>query len=376
MAALGLPTPGATNTDEAYGFFTIREVQEPGVISLTLRGQMAAEIGPDHELSSKGGSHTPLGSSVSLLTANSIALGQTEYDFDWSAKFMKKQHCEVSGFDLDFSPEGLVAIFQSLAIRGRLCAVELPGGFARRGIVRGVKAKPTRGYQANPNGSGGAPGCDQEVKVTIEWSALSGQSGEAIDRLSGFDAASLVAEASDKIASAASNGNPFGVNPFEQISDAVGNIRQAGADLRSVLKRAGDLAKAPAGLALAISSAAVSFNNSIEELRAIISDVPEIYLSVGQSFEDLTKLRAANGAVKKAAFAALDSTASIFDALERRQARVVRALPGQSLVDIARKEVGNPDKWQEIATANGISGRFVPEGFVTVEIPPGLGTAS
>jgi hypothetical protein len=372
-----LPTGGAPDTGEADTFFRVQELQEPGTIRVMLRGQMSAEHGAEHELTAKGGAYVPLGSAQALLTANAIELANTEYTFDWSAKYMRPQHCEVDGFDLTFTPEGLVELFQTIAVRSRMCLVELPGGFARRGLLRSVKAKPNRGYSVYPRtGRPGTPGSDQEVTLTFAWSSLATPTPGISDRLTGEDAAGSIADATDAIASAANDPNPFGLSPFEQISNAIGNVRLAGAQLRGVLKKVGDIAKAPAVLALSLVSAAKSFNNALNDLRDIISDTPELYLSAGDSFESLTKLRNTNGKIKRAIFVALDATASIFDAIDGRRARVVRVRPGQSLLEIAKREVGNADQWQAIGSANGIAGRFVPDDFVTIEIPSGLGGGS
>ncbi|HEU4411190.1 MAG TPA: hypothetical protein VFS43_38410 [Polyangiaceae bacterium] len=352
-------------------FFRVRELQGPGPASLTLQGPAAALAGPALPTEAKGGRHVPLGSAEALLTVNALDLGQSEFEFFWSHQSLREIQVEAQGIDAPGRPEGLLAAFEALAARGRLCQVDLPGGQSRRGVVRKVTPKLTRGYAVDPATGDPREGVDVECTVTFDWAGR-GEPGPPPTALpTGEEAAGAIGDAADEIASAAADPSPFEPTFFGQLDALVGNVRGTAADLRANLRNVGAIAQAPAKLAQKISASARAFRAVLVDLDTLISDTPELYQAAGRSLADVGRAREASGAVKGATFGGMAALADLFAALDARRARRVGVRPGQSLADVAARELGARDRWPELAEHNGTGGQLVPDGVFSVEIPAG-----
>jgi hypothetical protein len=352
-------------------FFRIRELEGPAAASLTLTGPAAALAGPSLDTEGKGGSTTPLGAAEALLTVTSIVRGMTEFTFSWSASNLGPGDVLAQGLDAVARPESLLGAFEALAERGRVCLVDLPGDLARRGIVRKVSGKLLRGYGVDPSSNTTRAGVDIDASVTIEWAGK----GEAGKPPVAFPTAEVfagdVGEGIDAIASAAADSDPFDPGFLAQLDDATTNVRVAGAQLRGLLRGAGPIGLLPAALARQVTASAKAFGAALAGLDDTLSDTPEIYQAAGTSMADVARGRAASGEVKGAMFSTMAVLADLFAALDARSPRTVLVRPGQSLALVAQSELGDRNRWPELAAHNGLGGQLVPEGILSIEIPGG-----
>lgn len=355
-------------------FFRLRELEGPGEASLFLTGPASALAGPELVTEARGGSHTPIGSSEATLTVSSLIRKETEFSFSWSAGNLEPGNVVAEGLDVVARPESLFDAFEVLAERGRLCLVTLPGGLARRGVVRKVSGKPLRGYGTDPATGDPLDGVDLECSITIDWAGR-GESPPATASASdtGEDLAGDLGDSLDTLASAAADGDPFAPGFLEQIDNAVTNVVALGTNLRTTMRGIGALAQAPATIALSITSAARSFGNALSDFDALMSDTPEIYQAAGLSMAELTKGRNATGRVKGGGFDAMAVLAAIFAAIDARSPRTVSVRPGQSLADVAAAELGDRNRWPELSEHNSIAGQLVPDGVFSIEVPGASG---
>jgi hypothetical protein len=352
------------------GFFRLRELEGPGAATLTLTGPAAALAGPSLEGEARGGAFVALGSVEALLTVSGVAPGQTDFSFAWSAANLRPSHVTASGIDAVARPESLKEAFFTLKARGRVCLVDLPGGRARRGVVRKVSEKPGRGYARDPATGAPLQGADCEVTVTFAW-AGSGEAPAAPDGAfeTGEQLAGDLGDGLDAIGSAAADAAPFDRGFLEQLDDATNNVRSAGANLRALLRGKGPLGSLPADLARQVRASARALGTELSRLDAVLSDTPDVYQAAGTSFADVVRGRAASGEIKGATFDLMARIADLFAALDARSPRSVRVRPGQSLAQVSAAEFGDRNRWPEIATYNGLAGQFVPDGVFSVELP-------
>lgn len=352
-------------------FFRVRELEGPAPARLTLTGAAAALAGPELSTEAKGGRHLPLGSAEAILTTTGLDPGQTEVSFVWSASTLTPGDVEAQGLDVVARPESLLAAFETLAARGRACAVDLPGDIGQRGLVRKVAPKLGRGYRTDPASGDARAGLQIECVVTFDWSGRGEAEGAPQAFPTGEELAGSVGDGLDTLASAAADGDAFAPPFLEQLDDAVSNVRAAGTQMRLALRGLGAIAQAPARLALSVAAAARSFGNVLSDLDTLVSDTPDLYQAAGTSMDDVARGRAASGAVKGAAFDLMATLAALFDALDARAPRRVPVRPGQSLALVASAELGDRNRWPEIAEANGLGGQLVPDGVFSVEMPQG-----
>lgn len=353
-------------------FFRITELEGPGEASLELKGPAAALAGPELTTEGKGSRNVPLGSDEATLSTTAIDLGQTEFSFSWSASNLAPSLVVAQGLEAVARPESLALAFDALAARARLCLVELPGGFARRGVVRKVSSKLGRGYGRDPATGDVREGVDVDCSVTLDWAGAFATAPEPPDpafALTGEELAGDVGDSLSGLASAAADADALSGDFLEQIDSAIGNVQLSGAALRQNLRGVGAIARAPSAVALKLSAAARSFGNACSDADALLSETPEIYQSAGQSMADLGRSKARSGAISGKLADSMEALALLFAALDARSPRSVPVRPGQSLGDVARAELGARDRWPELAAHNGLGGQVVPPGVFSIEVP-------
>ena len=141
--------------------------------------------------------------------------------------------------------------------------------------------------------------------------------------------------------------------------------------LRKTLKGVGDLARAPAKLANDAIATARALGNTLHDLDNIIADARDEYAAAGAGAAALLRGRRGKGEAQKALGDGFAAVAALLDAFERRKPRSVGVRPGQSLVEVAKRELGSGDRWSEIAEKNEIAGQTVPAGMFVVDLPSG-----
>lgn len=354
-------------------FFRIREIEGAARASLTLTGPAAALAGPGLDTESKGGSFTPLGSAEALLAVALVTRGVTEFSFVWSASNLGPGFVLAEGLDAVARPESLVAAFEALVERGRLCVVDLPGDLARRGVVRKVSPKLGRGYNVDPSNNTTRQGVDVDCTVTVEWAGRGEPGPPPVTFPTAEAFAGDVGDGLDAIGSAAADGTAFDRGFLEQLDDAVTNVRVAGAQLRGLLRSGGSIASLPAALARQVTAAAKALGDALGGLDSKLSDTPEVYQASGTSLVDVVRGRAASAEVKGATFDLMATLADLFAALDARSPRTVPVHAGLSLALVAQQEFGDRTRWPELAAYNGLGGQIVPEGILSIEIPGGSG---
>lgn len=342
----------------------------PSPIRLILRGSTMPVVGAEFPVKARGGTYMPLGAKQGTSTVTGVEWDVTEFTFKWEVPFFNiKDDVLVTGATIaPKTPEDLFKVFQEILSRGREVVVQL-GVFSRRGILREARPKPNRGYLVDPtSGDPTTPGTNLEVIVRFEWS------GEGIPLLVPEPAASVedvnaaISAAAAEVASVLDDEDPFAPDLFEALGNALSNLQSGISQLRNDLKKMGDFAKAPAKLANKALGTLRSVGNLWSDLENTVSSVGDEYLAVADNASSLFRARNNKGKIRDAATKALNAIADAIAAIESRKKRVVGVRPGQSLVEVAKKELGSADRWQEIADLNGISGQRVPAGTYSVEV--------
>ncbi len=347
-------------------------VEEVGTspIKVTLRGGCMPVVGAEFPVKTRGGVYMPLGAKRGISTVTGVEWDVTEFTFRWEVPFFNiNEDVTVSGASiLPHVPEDLFKVFQEIVSRGREVNVQL-GVFYRTGVLREAKPKPGRGYLVDPlNGSPTTPGTNLEVVLRFEWN------GEGIPLVAPEPVATVddvngaISAAAADVAAVLDDEDPFAPDLFEALGNALSNLQAGISQLRNELKKLGDFAKAPAALANKALGTLRSVGNLWSDMDNIVSSVGDEYLAVGTSASSLFRSKTNKGKIRDAATAALNAIADAIAALEKRKKRVVGVRPGQSLADVAKRELGSPDRWQELADLNSISGQRVPVGTYSIEV--------
>lgn len=347
----------------------IEELTGPDAISAVLSGGAMARQGAEFGSETKGGKHLPIGARTAILAATGASYDDTEMQLSLAVPFLSPGNVQAVNFDLTVTPEGVLELLLAIRQRARLCNVQI-ASFKRVGILRKVTPKPGRGYSVDPaTGQATSPGVNLEVTLRWEWSG-EGTGTPSNTVTSTSELAGKLSKSSSGLASAIANGDPFTPSFFEALSDKIGNARAAVGKLRTTLQKVGNLAQAPARLAQEAANAARSCGNVLSDLDNLIADTADEYVAAGNSLTNLMKGRRSLGEAKDAMNDGADVVAAVLAALERRARKLVGVRPGMDLTVVAAAELGDPNRWTEIAEANDLPGQIVPAGTFAVEIPP------
>lgn len=354
--------------------FIVEEILGGDAIKVELSGSCGVKIGAMFTSRAKGGKYIPFGQTRAISVITGIDYDETEFELDLDGAYMGLPDVTVTNAENASTPEGLVRLFERLQARGREVRVEL-GQFARRGIIREVKAAPGRAYSTGVQEIDGpiAPpaGFNVGLTVKVEWTGrdVSLASTTAID--TGDDVAGALGAFDSQLASSLAAGGAFEPNFLDQITNMGARLRAGVNKLRRDLKRVGDLAKLPAKTANSLLAAARSVSNLVNDFNDTVHGIGDEYKAVGDTASAMFGAKRQAGAASSAANGILAQALRIIDAIGRRKARVVGVRPGMSLAVVAQKELGRADRWPEIAAHNEIAGQVVPVAVFTIEIPAG-----
>lgn len=373
LATLGPRAAGAK--------LAIRELGGSSPITITLQGGFGVEQGAEWPSSTKGETRTPLGSSEGYGSLTALSFGKTEMQLSLDAAFLRRRDITVENARTPFTPEDVAELFMQLQLRGRECLVTL-GSFVRRGLLREAVAVPGRGHTLDFDGGINTLALNLVLRLTWEWAGRGEPPTASIpDSPADIAGALGAADASYGLA-LASTQDLFAPDAFTAVSDAIGQVRAGLGGLRSTVRQMGSILNAPARLVNQALDAARSLGNTLNDCENLIGDTRDAYLALGPAAESvatalgprssqLARVANAKGDVRAANQAAMAAVVALFDAVAQRKARRVGVTPGQSLAEVARRELGAADRWPEIADRNGIAGQVVPPGVTEVELPVG-----
>lgn len=377
LVALNLPK-------DARGLqLTIEELGGSSPWKLVLGGSFGLEQGAEWGSDLRGETRTPPGASRGYSSVSGRTWGKTEMTLSLDAAFLRRDDIKTENAPTAFTPEDMVRLFQQLQDRARACLVTF-GAFVRIGMLRNAVATPGRGYSVDfGTGQRTAPGANQALKLTWEWSAQGEQGALEDPPASPSDIAGKLGSADALYGAAlASASDALDPDALTAISGAIGRVRGAMSKLRATVRQMGSLVNAPARLANEALAAARSLGNTLNDCNNLLGDTRDAYLALGAAADGVAKAlgprpstlaraQRAKGDVRAANDAAMDACVAVFDAIAKRKTRRVAVAPGQSLADVARRELGSADRWPEIADRNQIAGQVVPPGVTEVELPAG-----
>lgn len=167
---------------------------------------------------------------------------------------------------------------------------------------------------------------------------------------------------------------PEGFEPgfLDSLRSVTDGARLALARTRQAISRAGDLARAPADALRDINSLAEQARGTLLSVHEAFEEVAYEYQVQTSRSEDLLKTRRWQSDLRSATDVNVDAILALLDAIDARLRsvdRYVSVLPGDSLVRLAQRVLGNGADWRKIADANGITGQTVPTGVTQVVIP-------
>lgn len=358
-------------------------IQELGGASparLTLRGGFGVEQGAEWVSELKGETRTPMGSAEGYSAITGRSFGRTEMTLNLDGGHLKRADFEVENLVGPFEVADVLLIFQQLQDRGRECLVSL-GSFVRRGVLRQVKARPKGGHSVDLFGNRTAPGLNLDVVLTWEWAGRGALPSTETPPASPSDIAGELGAADAGFGLAmAEAADAFAPDALTAISGAIGRVRGSLSKLRATVLQVGSLVTAPARLVNEAMAAARSLGNTVNDLENLVGDTRDAYLALGPAAEGvaqalgprpsaLVRAQRAKKAIREANQQAMAAVVALFDAIARRKGRRVAVAPGQSLAEVARRELDSADRWPEIASLNQIDGQVVPPGVTEVEIP-------
>jgi len=348
---------------------TITE-QGANPIKVVLRGGTMPVTGAGFPVQSRGGVYVPMFAASGYSAVTGLLFGETEMEFSWEVPFFTPADFAVTGTDYPNTPEQLAAVFQQIQNRGRPCTVQI-GSFSRIGILRECTPKPGRGYTLDPSGTNNrqiTPGTNLEVSMRWEWSGegLPGAPSDVVPDV--VDVRKMLNRAVSTLSSALSDEDPFAPDFLEGLKDTLGKLNSAVSSLRKSISKIASFASAPAKLANEAIAGARVVGGLANDLDRALGDIATEYQTANAGAAALLGMRRAKGQAKQALTDVMSAVVDCIKALEKRKTRTVGVHPGVLLSDVAARELGNADRWQEIADLNGITGKKVPPGTFAVEV--------
>jgi hypothetical protein len=364
---------------EASGVALVIQELGPGPITLTLRRGLGIEVGAEWATETKGETRTPMGASEGYGSVTGTSYGKTEMTLSVDPAHLRPGDLTVVGTVPPSSSNLILALFEALQARARSCLVQV-GPLVRRGLLRQVRVVPGRGASVDLGGSRVGATFGYTLGLTWDWSGLGAPVATPEQPPSGADLAGQLGAADSGFGFAlAEADDAFDPDALTALSGAIGRVRGQVSQLRRTVAQIGSLAAAPARLARDALAAARSLGNVINDLETQLGDTRDAYLAVGKAAESTAtalgprasataKAARAKGAIREANQAAMEAVLALFDGLARRQGRRVAVRPGESLADVARRALGDAERWPEIASKNGLAGQVVPDGVREVEL--------
>lgn len=348
-------------------------IQEQGAspIKIVLKGGCMPVIGAQFPVENRGGVYTPLYARQGYSSVTGLLFGDTEMTFAWDVPFFFPDDHIVTGTDVPNTPEELFSVIQKIQERGRACQVQI-GRFSRIGVLRTATPTPGRGYLVDPSSLTNqliSPGTNLEVTLKWEWSGegLPAAPSDAVASVE--DVRGALASAMSNLSSALSDEDPFAPNFLDGLKSLVGKLNKSVQSVRSALSKITAFASAPAALANQALAACRLAGGLAQDLDRALGDIASDYQSVNDSASALFGSKRAKGQAKQSLTSIFGALNDAIKAIERsRKPRIVGVHPGQLLSVIAAKELGDADRWQEIADLNFITGKTVPAGTFSVEV--------
>ncbi len=369
MAATNLLGPAPSQVSQSL---TIQELEGTNAIQVILRGGMMVEVGATFGTTVRGGKYTPIGATRATLSVTGLEYDDTEMSLAFDAQFMRVGDYAVTNYPIEKpSPEAFTKLLQTLQKRGRECNVTC-ASFSRRGILRNVTPTPNRGYSVDilTGKQGPTAGANVGLKLKWEWS------GEGIDAspvpipISGDEASGKLADAGARLAVSVPE-DPFEPDLFSSLDSLARKMQKGIGDLRKDLKGLGDLAKAPAKALNKLEASCRALGNVTNDFHETLSSVGDEYKAANAGLGALLHAKRACGDAKAAGNAVSEALAAVFDAIASRKARLIGCRPGQSLAELAAKELGNAELGAALAEQNEITGAIVPKGVYSLSYRSG-----
>lgn len=347
---------------------TIEEVEgaESNRWSATLYGRALPKRDnpPKWGVQVEGEDTTPHGQSEATFEPVKITRPDLTFEGEWklNALLTGDARAELTPDRLLRNPHDLCDWFESFAERSKVVDVTWTGGIVRRCRWVSATFEGTRG---------------PDRKWSLAFRVLGRRTASGIVPVEDILTAKGVIGGLSKSAKAFDSSlldYPAGLEPgfLERVHNAAGSFRAAGAKLRKSINAVGDLAKAPANVANELVGMARDVRATIAELRSTFDDVAIEYQVADANVRSITSARTWRTSLSSPLDDTADQTDGLLDQLERMTRRARRFVPvrvGESLVRIAQRELGAPELWTELASANGLIGQVVPAGVTSLLIP-------
>jgi len=338
----------------------IRELSGDNPIKLTLSGNLVAKVGASWTSTVGGKVATPLGSLRGYPVATCITYGETEMQFSFNEPYFYKDYIQTNAPLPYNTPEDLLEILELIQSRTRECSVRM-GGFGRTGILREIKTEPTRGSASSGT---------YNLNVTLKW--------EWTGKTLGIppNPSKTPSEMKESLISnaAALNGaiNNAAFNPglLNNLQGALSNFNASVTRLRNQLDAISSLSTAPIKTLQDMMATVKNCQKFGKDIDDMLTGIANQYSSIDQTLRSIFASNKSKGEASKAASLTLADLNDIANALLAAQVRVVGVKPGEPLEDVARRALGDPRRWIDIADRNGINGKFVPEATFQLTVGP------
>lgn len=341
-------------------------------IEIRLSGNALPKIGAEFDGELRGETYIPIGGTMGIFSATGIVLDKTTFSFAWEVPYFSPDDVKVKGASIEVQvPEDLDFVFREVRQRARSLTVQI-GAYALAGVVKNVKSKPTRGYLVNPaTGAETSPGTNLEVEITFEWQGYAAPVMPPPEAISLDELRETLSRSNSYTASVLNDADPFEPNLLQSLNNLKNNINKTTDSFNKAVKQlssVSDIVTAPARIVRDVMSAARAARGAWRDFGEKLGSVPDEYLATANNVARGLLSRQNKLIISHAQNDALTALNSLIDIISKKRGRLVGTHPGEKLSDIAKRELGNGDRWREIADKNNIKGNIVPKNTYTLEI--------